>query len=214
MVKTTTQQRKDNRYKNLSDEERTKTLENFSKEYMNVLEEEKNIKPWSGLPEDFNINKYQGFVYIIKNEVNGMSYIGKKNFWRKHRKVLRRKPTKFETHKLNKLKEKDWPKYLEYKKEIRERNKTKTTTEITKVETEWKNYFGSSLGKMADDIIYYGKDKFTRHILRLCETKFEVSYYEAKQQFDRNVLFEPTLYYNKIIEIKSGRCPEHLKNGK
>ena len=46
-----------------------------------------------------------------------------------------------------------------------------------------------------------GGDAYHREILRLCKTKGECSYYEAKEQFDRDVLFKDE-YYNEFIGCK------------
>jgi hypothetical protein len=48
-----------------------------------------------------------------------------------------------------------------------------------------------------------GDEGFYREILHLCKTKGECSYMEAKEQFDREVLFTDD-YYNGIIQIKLG----------
>lgn len=64
--------------------------------------------------------------------------------------------------------------------------------------SDWKSYYGSSKAVQAD-IEQYGEDKFTREIITLCKNKGECSYYEAKAQFDNNVLFQPEMYYNDWI---------------
>ena len=64
--------------------------------------------------------------------------------------------------------------------------------------SDWKTYYGSSKSVQAD-IEQLGTDKFTREIITLCKNKGECSYYEAKAQFDNNVLFLPEMYYNDWI---------------
>ncbi len=64
--------------------------------------------------------------------------------------------------------------------------------------SDWKQYFGSSKLVTAD-VEQLGTDMFHREILRLCKNKGECSYYEAKAQFDHNVLFDPEQYYNDWI---------------
>jgi len=64
--------------------------------------------------------------------------------------------------------------------------------------SDWKTYYGSSKAVQLD-IEQYGADKFTREIITLCKNKGECSYYEAKAQFDNNVLFQPEMYYNDWI---------------
>ena len=55
----------------------------------------------------------------------------------------------------------------------------------------------------------HGRDNFHREILHLCDTKGVMSYLEAKEQFDRNVLLDDS-YYNGIIQCKIHRS--HVKN--
>jgi hypothetical protein len=68
------------------------------------------------------------------------------------------------------------------------------------VESDWKDYYGSS-ELLLEDIVEVGRDNFERVILKLCKTKSECSYFEAKYQFDRKVL-ESDKYYNKWIMVK------------
>jgi hypothetical protein len=53
------------------------------------------------------------------------------------------------------------------------------------------------------DVQKLGIHKFRREILRLCKSKSECTYYEAKYQFDLSVLMENT--YNKWIQCKIRR---------
>lgn len=70
----------------------------------------------------------------------------------------------------------------------------------TRVESDWRTYFGSN--KEVQSLVEEkGIDNYERIILRLCKTKGEMSYYEAKEQFDRNVLFSDE-YYNEFIGCK------------
>lgn len=69
-----------------------------------------------------------------------------------------------------------------------------------KVESDWKSYYGSS-NELKEDIDNIGKDKFERHVLHLCKTKTQCSYYELKEQVDREVLFTEE-YYNGFIGVK------------
>ena len=68
------------------------------------------------------------------------------------------------------------------------------------VETDWKDYYGSS-NELNDDIIKYGKDKFTRTILECYKTRWEWSYGELKAQVLRDVLRKKE-YYNGIIRVR------------
>jgi hypothetical protein len=65
-------------------------------------------------------------------------------------------------------------------------------------ESDWKTYYGSSKS-VAEDVKNQGEHTFTREILRLCKNKGECSYYEAKEQFDREVLLYPEQWYNDWI---------------
>ena len=70
----------------------------------------------------------------------------------------------------------------------------------TRVESDWRTYFGSS--KEVQPLVESkGNSNFKREILRLCKTKGECSYYEAKEQFERNVLLSDE-YYNEFIGCK------------
>jgi hypothetical protein len=68
------------------------------------------------------------------------------------------------------------------------------------IESDWKHYYGSS-SDLNEDIEKYGKNKFSRKILKLCKTKTEMTYYEAKYQFEMGVLTEENCY-NKWIVCK------------
>lgn len=94
--------------------------------------------------------------------------------------------------------------------------KGKTRKRRTTVESDWRTYWGSSEHLIAD-VQQLGEDKFTRQILYYCESKGELSYLEAKEQFDRAVL-ETDEYYNGIINVRVGgsailrrRLLEHRK---
>lgn len=70
-------------------------------------------------------------------------------------------------------------------------------------ESDWKEYTSSS-NEVNENIKKYGKENFKFNILRLCDSKWELAYYEAKLQFDNNVLFDDS-YYNGIINLRIGR---------
>lgn len=114
-----------------------------------------------------------GFVYIITNTLTGRKYIGKKlaKFAKTTYKVVKQK---------NGIKK---------KKKIR-----------TKVDSDWRDYYGSS-DELSKDVNTLGKENFTREILHYCTSKAHTSYLEAKEQFDRKVL-ETTDYYNGHISVR------------
>jgi uncharacterized secreted protein with C-terminal beta-propeller domain len=74
-----------------------------------------------------------------------------------------------------------------------------------KVVSDWKDYYGSNK-ELAKDVEDLGKDAFKREILRLCKSKGEFGYFEAKYQFEHNVL-ESENYYNSWI-----MCRIHKKH--
>ena len=77
-----------------------------------------------------------------------------------------------------------------------------------KTESDWQEYYGSN-DQLLQDVELLGKEKFTRQILRLCKNKGECSYYEAKYQFELDVLLFPKLYYNVWTMCKIHR--KHLQ---
>lgn len=70
------------------------------------------------------------------------------------------------------------------------------------VESDWREYWGSS-ERLQADVDQLGPDNFTREILYYCTSKAEMSYIEAREQFDRRVL-ETDEYYNGIINVRVG----------
>jgi len=78
--------------------------------------------------------------------------------------------------------------------------KTRKRRVKTRVESDWRTYCGSSV-TVQNLVEEQGIDGFKREILRLCKTKGEMSYFEAKEQFDRDVLFSDE-YYNEFIGCK------------
>lgn len=78
--------------------------------------------------------------------------------------------------------------------------KTRKRRVRTRVESDWRTYYGSS--KEVQTLVEEkGKDNYTREILKLCKTKGECSYYEAKYQFEFDVLLSDE-YYNEFIGCK------------
>jgi hypothetical protein len=69
-------------------------------------------------------------------------------------------------------------------------------------ESDWKTYYGSS-DRLNADVAQLGEKHFTREILYLCKGRGEMSYIEAREQFDRRVL-ETDDYYNGIINVRVG----------
>lgn len=71
------------------------------------------------------------------------------------------------------------------------------------IETDWKTYTGSS-NELNSDIETYGKEKFKFEILQFCNSKSELSYREAKLQFEKDVLLKEE-FYNGIINCRIGK---------
>ena len=79
------------------------------------------------------------------------------------------------------------------------------------VESDWKEYWGSS-DHLQADVEQLGPEKFTREILHYCPSKGIMSYLEAYEQFKRKVLLSDE-YYNGIINVRVGSSQvlkEHL----
>jgi hypothetical protein len=70
----------------------------------------------------------------------------------------------------------------------------------SKVESDWKEYFGSNK-ELLEDVEKLGQENFKREIIKLCKSKGEFGYYEAKYQFENNVL-ESNDYYNTWIMVR------------
>ena len=70
----------------------------------------------------------------------------------------------------------------------------------TRVESDWRTYYGSSK-EVKTLVEEKGEDNYIREILKLCRTKGECSYYEAKYQFEFDVLLSDESY-NEFIGCK------------
>lgn len=122
-----------------------------------------------------------GYVYCIENLTNGRKYIGKK--------LAKFSKTAYKTVKL--------------------KNGTKKKKKIrSKVDSDWRDYWGSSLD-LTQDINTLGTKNFSREILFYCKSKSECSYVEARTQFERKVL-ESDDYYNGQISVRVHGS--HIKN--
>jgi hypothetical protein len=114
-----------------------------------------------------------GFVYLITNTTTGKKYIGKKlaKFKRTRTKTITQKNGKRVKRKI-----------------------------VSYVDSDWRTYWGSCQ-QLTTDIGLFGSGKFTRQILRMCFSKSECSYYEAKEQFYNGVL-ESNDWYNGQISVR------------
>ncbi len=73
----------------------------------------------------------------------------------------------------------------------------------TKMESDWKKYYGSC-PELKEDVEKYGRENFTRTILSLHKTKGKTNFEETRQLFTHNVLTEglddgTPRYYNSNI---------------
>ena len=85
--------------------------------------------------------------------------------------------------------------------------KGKTRKRIKVTQSDWEKYYGSS--ETVKVLVESRKEDFSRKILYLCKTKGELSYMEAKEQFDREVLLSDD-FYNEFIGVKINSS--HVKN--
>jgi hypothetical protein len=84
--------------------------------------------------------------------------------------------------------------------------KGKIRNRIDYRESDWKLYTSSS-NDLNEEIKIYGKDKFIFKILRTCDSKWALAYYEIKEQIDKEVLFKDE-YHNGIINCRIGKAPK------
>ena len=114
-----------------------------------------------------------GFVYLITNMESGRMYVGKK--------LSRFKTTRYKMH--------------------TQKNGKKVRKKIRgAVSSDWQQYYGSS-DALLKDLEKLGADKFHREILYYCNSKAELNYVEAREQFARKVL-ESDQYYNGHIRVR------------
>ena len=92
-------------------------------------------------------------------------------------------------------------KYFKTKRKLKPL-KGRKNKRVKVVETDWQDYWGSSK-RLSEDIEKYGKENFKREIIMLCDTRGNTNYYEAKIQFDEDVLLRED-NYNGIIAVKIG----------
>jgi hypothetical protein len=88
-------------------------------------------------------------------------------------------------------------------KKLLKRTKThvlKGKKKKSQVESDWKEYYGSNK-ELNEDVQLLGPHNFKREIIMLCKTKGECNYYEAKYQFQYDVL-NSKAYYNSWIMVK------------
>lgn len=112
---------------------------------------------------------YEGFVYLIIDD-KGKKYIGKKAFSHRNKVALSKKA----------------------------RVGTRKRVEIRQKDSGWKNYWGSSKDLLAY-IEQTGTENFQRHIIKLCENKQSLSYWEMHHMVLENVLFSDDYWNGNVL---------------
>ena len=94
------------------------------------------------------------------------------------------------------------------------KNSKRTRRVRTKVPSDWREYYGSNK-ELSLLVEQRGPDNYKREIIRLCHTKGEMSYFEAKAQFDNDVLMSDE-WYNQFIgcKIHARHLPPWLNKSK
>ena len=84
--------------------------------------------------------------------------------------------------------------------------KGKKRNRIDYKESDWREYTGSSTD-LNTDIEKYGKDSFVFTIIKVCNSKWALAYYEIKEQIERDVIIRDD-FYNGILNVRIGRPPK------
>lgn len=90
----------------------------------------------------------------------------------------------------------------------RQKVKGKTRKKKVEKESDWKSYYGSNISLLRD-VEELGQTRFRREIVKLCKTRGQASYWEAKLQMQYEVLEKPDDFYNEWVMVKVHRS--HLK---
>lgn len=102
-------------------------------------------------------------------------------------------------------------KYIGKKQSITKRKKPlrkgKKNRQSVIKQSDWKTYTGSC-NDLNDDIQKIGKENFEFEIIRFCNSKWELGYYEVCEQISREVLVKKE-YYNGIINCRLGKLKEY-----
>lgn len=105
-----------------------------------------------------DIGIYEGFCYLITNNLNGRKYIGRKYFFDRRKGYVKKTDR-------------------DAGKKVRRQKK----------ESNWQKYWGSS-EELLNDIEEFGHENFTREILSLHKTRGDCNYTEIALQFKNDVL--------------------------
>ena len=139
---------------------------------------------WIGRETD--IEKYFGFIYLIQCKVDGIKYIGKKQYWISKAGVVG------------------------CKSKVYDRQSPKWKCKCWK-ESNWKKYLGSSK-HLSEHIKLHGKENFVCTILSQHRSRASLYYEEVRQQVIRDVLRSRTAnneyeYFNRQIAAVKFRPP-------
>jgi len=93
--------------------------------------------------------------------------------------------------------------YIGKKYSISKRKNPKTGRRVT-TESKWRCYLGSC-NDLKSDIKALGLENFKKEIIRYCSCKDELNYYEAKLQFEDDIMLDADKCYNKFIGCKIKR---------
>jgi hypothetical protein len=126
---------------------------------MNWLLEGKEVTSRENLPVEAI-----GFVYKITNNKTGKMYIGKKVLESKTKKALTKKE------------QSEWDKPGRVPKK-----------KLVVKESNWADYWGSCK-PLLEEIKSEGKENYTREIIKICQNKRQLSYFEVYYQFEYKVL--------------------------
>lgn len=78
--------------------------------------------------------------------------------------------------------------------------KTRKRRVKTRVESDWKSYFGSS-AEVQEQVKLNGESAYKREIIRLCKTKGDCSYWELYEQMVNHALLKDN-YFNAFVGAK------------
>ena len=87
--------------------------------------------------------------------------------------------------------------------------KGKKRARISFVDNNVEEYWGSS-EELKSDISKYGLDFFTKEVIHMCESQWEMKFLEMLEQMKHNVLFDEHSY-NGIINIRINSVPKSLQ---
>jgi hypothetical protein len=85
--------------------------------------------------------------------------------------------------------------------------KGKTRRKRIKSESDWREYFGSSL-TLLGDVEKLGRDRFKREIIILCKSRGTANYWEAYHIMSNHAIISEN-YYNESLQVRVHRS--HVK---